>query len=48
MNRCPLTYEPLQPDEVVYSRRGLQRLARTLTALEDRMRSIRTCLRTRT
>ncbi len=35
MNRCPLTYEPLQPDEVVYSRRGLQRLARTLTALED-------------
>lgn len=35
MNRCPLTYEPLQPDEVVYSRRGLQRLARTLTTLED-------------
>ena len=35
MNRCPLTYEPLQPGEVVYSRRGLQRLARTLTGLDD-------------
>ncbi len=35
MNRCPLTYEPLQPGEVIYSRRGLQRLARTLTGLDD-------------
>ncbi len=35
MNRCPLTYEPLQPGEEVYSRQGLQRLARTLTGLDD-------------
>lgn len=35
MNRCPITYEPLQPGESVYSRRGLQRLARTLTGLQD-------------
>ncbi len=35
MNRCPITYEPLQPGESLYSRRGLQRLARTLTGLQD-------------
>jgi len=35
MNRCPITYEPLQPGESVYSRQGLQRLSRTLTDLQD-------------
>lgn len=32
--RCPLTYEPLGPDEALYSAAGLRRLARTLTHLD--------------
>ncbi len=34
MTRCPITYEPLAPDEQHYSRTGLRRLAQTLTHLE--------------
>ncbi len=35
MSRCPITYEPLEPGEATYSRRGLQRLSRALVHLED-------------
>src|SRR5690606_9782018 len=32
--RCPITYEPLAPDEGAYSREGLRRLSRYLKRLE--------------
>jgi serine/threonine-protein kinase HipA len=34
LRRCPITYEPLAPDERLYSVAGLRRLARTLTHLD--------------
>ncbi|MBD3337450.1 MAG: type II toxin-antitoxin system HipA family toxin [Candidatus Eisenbacteria bacterium] len=34
MSRCPIAYEELAPGEGTYSRRGLQRLSRTLTHLD--------------
>ena len=34
LRRCPITYEPLAPDEEAYSREGLRRLSRYLERLE--------------
>lgn len=33
--RCPITYAPLNSDEIIYSKKGLALLSRNLTTLED-------------